>query len=71
MVNFDIISPQGHYFRSSNENNQYGSTPNLNTIFLGTGGIFGLPIRTNFKLEAQIPKEEVIKTFEVDSSDLN
>ena len=47
----DIISSQGQYFRSSNENNQYGSTPNLNNIFLGTGGIFGLPLRTTFKIK--------------------
>lgn len=53
IANLDLISPQGQYFRSSNENNQYGATPNLNTIFVGTGGIFGLPIKAKFKIQSQ------------------
>ncbi len=65
IVNLDLISPQGQYFRSSNQNNQYGSTPNLNTIFVGTGGIFGLPIRVNFKTEAQSLEGKSKKKFEI------
>jgi FAD/FMN-containing dehydrogenase len=51
----DIVSAQGNYFRSSNQNNQYGTTPNFNTLFIGTDGMFGIPLRASFKLKKQLP----------------
>lgn len=55
-----MISPQGQYFRSSNQNNQYGATPNLNNIFIGTEGVFGIPIRSKFTITPN--KAERIKS---------
>ena len=52
-----MISPQGQYFQSSNQNNQYGATPNLNTVFVGTEGVFGIPIRVTFKIIKNNNKE--------------
>ena len=66
-----MISPQGQYFQSSNQNNQYGATPNLNTIFVGTEGIFGIPIRATFKIIKNNNKEQKNKLLEIDCTDLN
>jgi FAD/FMN-containing dehydrogenase len=36
---------------STNKNNSYGQIPNLNSLFIGSGGIFGIPTKANFNLQ--------------------
>lgn len=66
-----MISSSGQNFRSTGETNRYGQIPSLNSLFIGTGGIFALPTALNLKITPRDKQELKEERLSVNIKDVN
>lgn len=51
-----LVSAEGNGFKSSTEMEHYGQIPNLNSLFVGTGGAFAVPAIAKIKINKKTVK---------------